>query len=63
VHEATDDRTGRPMRSFTTPYRFAHDGPAPSFPAQRLGAQNDEVLAALGYGKDEIAELARREVI
>lgn len=63
VHEATDDRTGRPMRSFTTPYRFAHDGPAPSFPAQRLGAQNEEVLAALGYGKDEIAELARHEVI
>jgi crotonobetainyl-CoA:carnitine CoA-transferase CaiB-like acyl-CoA transferase len=63
VCEAKDERTGRPMLSFTTPYKFAHDGPAPSFPAQRLGAQNEEVLGRLGYSKDEIAELARREVI
>jgi crotonobetainyl-CoA:carnitine CoA-transferase CaiB-like acyl-CoA transferase len=63
VCEAKDERTGRPMLSFTTPYKFAHDGPAPSFPAQRLGAQNEEVLGWLGYNPDEIAELARREVI
>jgi formyl-CoA transferase len=61
--EMTDAATGRPLRSFNAAFKYAHGGPAPAFPPQRLGAQTEAVLAELGYGKDEIADLARREVI
>ena len=63
VMELEDEKTGRTMRSFNTAFQYAHDSPGPAFPPQRLGAQNEEVLAALGYSQAEIAELVRREVI
>jgi crotonobetainyl-CoA:carnitine CoA-transferase CaiB-like acyl-CoA transferase len=63
VVETRDEKTGATMRSLNTAFQYAHDGPGPAFPPQRLGAQNGEVLAALGYSPEEIAELARREVI
>jgi crotonobetainyl-CoA:carnitine CoA-transferase CaiB-like acyl-CoA transferase len=63
VLELTDEATGRTMRTFNTAFKYEHGAPGPAFPPQRLGAQTEAVLAELGYGKDEIAELARREVI
>ncbi|MCC7083287.1 MAG: CoA transferase [Burkholderiales bacterium] len=63
VVEMHDERTGAPMRSLNAPFQFAHGSPGPSFPAQRLGAQTEEVLSGLGYGEQEIAELAQRKVI
>ncbi|HZM48300.1 MAG TPA: CoA transferase [Burkholderiales bacterium] len=63
VVETRDEKTGRTMRSFNTAFQYAHGSPGPAFPPQRLGAQNEEVLTALGYSPEEIAELARREVI
>ncbi len=63
VVEMKDEKTGATMRSFNTAFQYAHDGPGAAFPPQRLGAQNEEVLTALGYSGEEIAELARREVI
>lgn len=63
VMKLQDAKTGRTMQSFNTAFQYAHDGPGPAFPPQRLGAQNEEVLTALGFSPDEIAELARREVI
>jgi len=63
VVEMHDDRTGASMRSFNAPFQFAHGSPAPSFPPQRLGAQTEEVLSALGYPKEAIADLAARKVI
>jgi len=63
VMELPDEKTGRTMRSFNTAFQYAHGSPGPAFPPQRLGAQNGEVLKALGYSPEEIAELQRREVI
>ncbi len=63
VVETTDEATGRPMRSFNAAFKYEHGAPGPAFPAQRLGAQTEAVLAELGYSKDEIADLARRKVI
>jgi crotonobetainyl-CoA:carnitine CoA-transferase CaiB-like acyl-CoA transferase len=51
------------MRTLNAPFQYAHDGPAPSFPPQRLGANNEEILRALGYNDAEIADLREREVI
>jgi len=63
VREVIDEKTGKPMRTLNAPFHYAHDGPAPSFPPQRLGASNDDVLTSLGYSKADIAELAKREII
>lgn len=63
VWEQIDERSGRPLVSLGTAFKFDHDGPRASFPAQRLGAQNVEVLSALGYSSAEIDELVRCEVI
>ncbi len=61
--EMTDERSGRVMRSLNTPFKYAHGSPGPAFPPQRLAAQTEAVLMELGYSKDAIADLARREVI
>jgi crotonobetainyl-CoA:carnitine CoA-transferase CaiB-like acyl-CoA transferase len=63
VLELTDEATGRPMRTLNAAFKYEHGAPAPAFPPQRLGAQTEAVLAELGYSRDEIADLARREVI
>ena len=63
VREVIDEKTGKPMHTLNAPFHYAHDGPAPSFPPQRLGASNDDVLTSLGYSKADIAELAKREII
>lgn len=63
VLHMTDDATGKAMRSFSTAFSTGEDKPRPAFPPQRLGAQTESVLTELGYGKDAIADLARRKVI
>ena len=63
VRESIDAKTGQTMRMLNAPFQFAHDGPEPNFPPQRLGTHNEEVLTELGYKADDIADLARRMVI
>ncbi len=63
VVEMKDDKTGRTMQSLNAAFKYEHGGPAPSFPPQRLGAQNDEVLKRIGYSEAQIADLKKREVI
>ena len=63
VRETIDEPSGATIRSLDAPFHYAHDGPAPAFPPQRLGASNAEVLTALGYSEAQIADLAQREVI
>ena len=40
-------------------FKFAHDGPSIERPPARLGQHTDEVLAAVGYTANEIAELRK----
>jgi crotonobetainyl-CoA:carnitine CoA-transferase CaiB-like acyl-CoA transferase len=63
VRETIDERTGSVMRTLNAPFQYAHDGPAQSFAPQRLGSHNEELLATLGYGATEIADLKARGVI
>ena len=63
VRETIDDKTGKTIRTLNAPFQYAHDGPEPAFPPHRLGADTEDILTALGYGKADIADLARREVI
>ncbi len=63
VREVTDDKTGTTMRMLDAPFHYAHDGPAPSFPPQRLGASNEAILSELGYSKADIADFVKRKVI
>lgn len=63
VREMIDPESGKTIRSLNAPFQYAHDGPQPSFPPQRLGAQNEDILSELGYSKADIVELVKREVI
>ena len=63
VREMIDEQSGRTMRTLNAPFQYAHDGPEPAFPPQRLGANNEDILTALGYSKADIADLRAREVI
>jgi crotonobetainyl-CoA:carnitine CoA-transferase CaiB-like acyl-CoA transferase len=63
VREVTDRQSGKAMRTLNAPFQYAHDGPVPSSAPPRLGANNEDILTALGYSKADIAGLAAREVI
>ena len=63
VRETVDAASGRPIRTLGAPFKYAHDGPAPAFAPQRLGASNEALLTELGYSAAEIAELRKNEVI
>ena len=63
VREVIDNKTGKTIRTLNAPFQYAHDGPEAAFPPRRLGADNEDILTALGYSKSDIADLARREVI
>lgn len=63
VREVIDAPSGSTIRTLNAPFQYAHDGPEPAFPPQRLGANNEDILTALGYSKADIADLEQREVI
>jgi crotonobetainyl-CoA:carnitine CoA-transferase CaiB-like acyl-CoA transferase len=63
VLETPEPETGIVMRTFGAPFQYEHDGPKPSFPPQRLGAQNEELLDSLGYTKAQIEEFRKNQVI
>jgi len=45
------------------PLKFSQLGPSLRRPAPRIGEHNEEILMALGYSKEEIADLRQKKVI
>ncbi len=56
VHEVDHPALGR-IRVARNPVLFDHDGPGAPGPAPVLGQHSAEILASLGYGSREIAQL------
>ena len=63
VRETPEPETGITMRTFNAPFQYEHDGPEPSFPPQRLGAQNEELLGSLGYTREQIEQFRKNKII
>ena len=63
VLETPEPETGITMRTFNAPFHYEHDGPRASFPPQRLGAQNEELLGSLGYTPAQIEAFRKNKVI
>lgn len=63
VVELTDEETGKPMRMFSSAFKYAHGTPRPGFAPARLGAHTRSVLVELGVSEAELEELARQKVI
>lgn len=55
--------TGKPIRLVQAGYTASEDGPKTQGAPPALGAHTDEVLAAAGYSKDELAQLRASGVI
>lgn len=62
VTEIEYPKCGKRLKVHGTPWQFS-ETPAKIGIAPELGEHNDEVLASLGYGEAEIADLRAREVI
>src|SRR3989440_45890 len=53
---------GRPVQVVRSGFRLASGDPGPATPPPQLGADNNDILAELGYSKSEIDDLARENV-
>ena len=62
VTEIEYPKCGKRLKVHGTPWQFS-ETPAKIGIAPELGEHNDEVLASLGYGEAQIADLRAREVI
>jgi crotonobetainyl-CoA:carnitine CoA-transferase CaiB-like acyl-CoA transferase len=62
VTEVEYPKHGRTLKVHGSPWHFS-ETPARIGIAPELGAHNDEVLAGLGYGAAEIADLRARRIV
>ena len=62
VTEVEYPRHGKKLKVHGTPWRFS-ETPARVGIAPELGAQNDSVLARLGYSTEQIGDLRQRKII
>jgi crotonobetainyl-CoA:carnitine CoA-transferase CaiB-like acyl-CoA transferase len=53
---------GRPIEVVRAGFRLASGDPGPATPPPQLGADNNNILAELGYSKSEIGDLARENI-
>jgi crotonobetainyl-CoA:carnitine CoA-transferase CaiB-like acyl-CoA transferase len=53
---------GRPVQVVRAGFRLASGDPGPATPPPQLGADNNDILAELGYSRSEIDDLARENI-